>query len=220
MTTAAQALVGTRTEALRGLTRAVGRQREGLGWLLRAARSGDSDAFAEIVRRFQTQVYHLTVRMVRRPSVAEDLSQEVFIRLWRHLGRIEGPERVPAWIRRVAANAVVDYWRKEEVRERKLRVLREHPVARRTVRPSSRMETTEATDAVQAALERLPAKLRSVVVLRAMEGLSYDELADVLGISTNAVRSRLFRARQLFHEELKRERADVYLAQMYRPAGP
>jgi len=209
------------TKAIRTLTDAVTQEQAGLPWLLETARRGDAEAFAAIVRRFEVSTYKFIVGMVRRGSVAEDLSQEVFIRLWRHLGEMESAEMLPGWLRRVAANAVIDHWRKEEARERRMQILREHPIARHILKPSSRLESREALDAVQAGLEALPAKLRSVLVLRTVEGLSYDDLAEVLGLSTHAVRSRLFRARQELHTILKRQKAHDYLAEMYQPGkGP
>jgi len=204
---------------LSALAEAVGRSREALPSVLEAARNGDADAFAALVHRFEAPTYHFILRMVRRPAVAEDLAQEVFVRLWHHLDRIEGAEMLPAWLRRVAANAVIDHWRKEDARERRMQVLREHPIARRVVRPSSRMEAREATDAVRAAVEQLPAKLRSVLLLRTVEGLSYEDLANVLGLSVNAVRSRLFRARQEVLAILKRSAAAEHLAAMYGGAA-
>ena len=125
--------------------------------------------------------------------MAEDLTQDVFIRLWRHLAEIQSAALLPGWVRRVAANTVIDHWRKDEARERRMRFLREHPVARYAVRPSSRMESREALGLVQAALDELPAKLRSVLLLRTQEGLSYEEVSEMLGLSVHAVRSRLFR---------------------------
>jgi RNA polymerase sigma factor (sigma-70 family) len=86
------------------------------------------------------------------------------------------------------------------------------------VKPSSRLETRETLDAVQAALAALPVKLRSVLVLRTMEDLSYEELSEVLGLSVHAVRSRLFRARQELLTALRQKDAPQYLARMYQPA--
>ena len=216
MTTAVGVLPVGRGESLGALAEALESRRRDLGGLLEAAREGDGEAFASLVRRFERPVYHLVLRMVRRAAVAEDLAQDVFIRLWRHLGDLESADVLPGWLRRVAVNSVIDYWRKEDARRRNLAVLREHPVARRVVRPSSRMETDEGVDAVQAALARLPAKLRSVLVLRAVESMSYEQLADTLGISTSAVRSRLFRAREEMQHLLRRVQAPEYLARMYR----
>jgi RNA polymerase sigma-70 factor (ECF subfamily) len=216
MTAAAGVLAGSRARALSALAEAVSASRQTLPALLDAARGGDGGAFAAIVHQFEVPTYQFILRMVRRTAVAEDVSQEVFIRLWRHLGEIESAEVLPAWLRRVAANAVIDHWRKEEARGRRMQELREHPIARHVVRPSSRMESKEALDAVQVALDSLPAKLRSVLVLRTMEGLSYEEVAEVLGLSVQAVRSRLFRARQELLETLRRAKAADYLAEMYR----
>jgi len=230
MTTAVGVLAAGRGESLGALAEALESRRRDLGSLLEAAQEGDGEAFASLVRRFERPVYHLVLRMVRRAAVAEDLAQDVFIRLWRHLGDLESADVLPGWLRRVAVNAVIDHWRKEDARRRKLAAMREHPLARRVVRrfdpahrpecvegPSSRMETDEGVDAVQAALARLPAKLRSVLVLRAAENMSYEELADTLGITTSAVRSRLFRAREEMQHLLRRAQAPDFLARMYRP---
>jgi RNA polymerase sigma-70 factor (ECF subfamily) len=216
MAAVAGVLAGGRQQALSALAGAVVQSREGLPWLLEAARNGNGEAFTWLVRSFQTPTYQFILRMVRRPATAEDLSQDVFVRLWRHLGEIESAELLPGWLRRVAANAVIDHWRKEEARGRRMKILREHPVARYTVKPSSRMETQEVFDTVRAALDDLPAKLRSVLLLRTQEGMSYEEVAEVLGMSVHAVRSRLFRARQELHEILKHRKAADFLAQMYR----
>ena len=213
-------VLGDRQPALESLAGAVGERRDTLPCLLDAARQGDSRAFAALVCRFQTPTYHFIMRLVRRSAVAEDLTQDVFIRLWRHLGEVQSAELLPGWIRRVAANSVIDHWRKAEARERRMRFLREHPVARYTLKPSSRMESREALDLVQAALDELPAKLRTVLLLRTQEGLSYEEVAEMLGMSIHAVRSRLFRARQELHDGLRRKKAADYLAEMYRVPHP
>ena len=208
-------LAGTQAAPLSALAEAVGERRQTVSSLLEAARAGDADAFAGLVRQFETPTYHFILRMVRRPAVAEDVAQEVFVRLWENLGRMEDAGLLPAWLRRVGTNAVIDHWRKEDARRRRRDALREHPIARRVVRPSSRLESQEAVDAVRAAVEALPVRLRSVLMLRTAEGLSYEQLAVTLGISVGAVRSRLFRARQELLATLRRSRAADYLAAMY-----
>jgi RNA polymerase sigma-70 factor (ECF subfamily) len=216
MEAAVGVLAGTRVNP--ALAEMAGEARGSVAWQLEAARQGDADAFTAIVRRFEDTTYQFVMRMVRRPAVAEDVSQDVFIRLWRHLAEIQSADMLPGWLRRVAANAVIDHWRKEEARERRTQMLREHPVARYVMKPSSRMETRETLDVVQGALAALPVKLRSVLVLRTMEDLSYEELSDVLGLSVHAVRSRLFRARQELLTILRQKDAPEYLARMYQPA--
>ncbi len=214
----AGALAGPDVAPISALAEAVGERRTTAASLLERSRAGDADAFAALVGRFQAPTYRFVLRMVRRPAVAEDLSQEVFLRLWQNLGRIEEAERLGPWLRRVAGNLVIDHWRKEDARRRRLKTLREHPIARRVVRPSRRVEGREAMDAVRAAVDTLPAKLRSVLLLRTVEGLRYEDLAETLGISVGAVRSRLFRARQELLGALKRSHAADYLAEMYAGA--
>lgn len=209
-------VLGSRQPALESLAGAVTERRDTVSCLLESSRAGDGDAFAALIRRFQTSTYHFILRMVRRSAVAEDLTQDVFVRLWRHLGEIESAELLPAWIRRVATNTVIDHWRKDEARERRMQFLRENPVARYAVKPSSRMESRETLDLVQAALDELPVKLRSVLLLRTRENLSYEEIGEMLGLSVHAVRSRLFRARQELAVALSRKKAADYLAEMYK----
>ena len=156
MAAVAGVLASAHQPPLSALADAVVQRQEGLPWLLEAARSGNGDAFTALVRHFQTPIHAFILRMVRRPTAAEDIAQEVFIRLWRHLGEIESAEMLPGWLRRVAANSVIDHWRKEESRERWMKVFREHPVARYTVRPSSRMETEETLDVVFFDFDNLP----------------------------------------------------------------
>jgi len=218
MTAATGALAGGQARPLRALVEAVTEAQQTLPALLESARRGDGDAFAALIRAFEAPTYQFILRMVRRPAVADDVSQDVFIRLWRHLGHIESAEMLPGWLRRVAANAVIDHWRKEEARDRRMQELRQHPIARHVVKPSTRIESKEALDAVQAAVDALPARLKSVLMLRTMEGLSYEEVAEVLGLSVYAVRSRLFRARHELLETLRHGKAADYLADMYRPA--
>ena len=216
MAAVAGVLAGRAAYPLTSIAGAIAEARDSLPGRLEGARRGDAEAFTFLVRTFQAPTYQFILRMVRRPATAEDLSQDVFIRLWQHLGEIESVEMLHAWLRRVAVNAVIDHWRKEDARRRRMQVLRAHPVARHTLRPSSRMETREAMRAVHAALGALPPHLRSVLVLRTQENLSYEEVADVLGMSACAVRSRLFRARQELHRLLKQQKAPEYLARMYR----
>lgn len=216
MPAVAGVLDGRAAYPLTSIAGVIAEARDTLPGLLTAARSGDADAFTTLIRTFQVPTYQFILRMVRRPATAEDLAQDVFIRLWQHVGEIESAEMLQAWLRRVAANAVIDHWRKEDARRRRMQVLREHPVARHTLRPSSRLETREAMRTVHAALGALPPHLRSVLVLRTQEEMTYEEVGDVLGMSACAVRSRLFRARQELHRLLRQKKAPEYLARMYR----
>jgi RNA polymerase sigma-70 factor (ECF subfamily) len=158
------------------------------------------EAFAELVRRYQDRVYALAYRFLRNHSDAEDVAQETFLRAFRALGSFETGRRFAPWLFRIATNLCLDMLRAR----RPIASLEDDPV------PPASLERVEATvdvrerwRALQAALETLPEGLRVVFLLRHESDLSYQEIAQVLGIPVNTVRTRLFRARELLRDRLK-----------------
>jgi RNA polymerase sigma-70 factor (ECF subfamily) len=169
--------------------------------LLTKARGGNLFAFEEIVKRYQRRVYGVAFRIVRRHEVADDVAQEAFIRAYQALASFDVSRPFGPWICRIAANLAVNHVRSPEAREEPL--------------PEGHGETpspadgpldgvleSEARRVLAAALDRLPAEQRAVFVLRAVEGLSYREIADALEISLGTVMSRLSRAREKLREAL------------------
>jgi RNA polymerase sigma-70 factor (ECF subfamily) len=159
-------------------------------FLLARARQGDLPAFEEIVRRYQ-----LALRIVRSHAVADDVAQDAFLRAWRSLDRFELGRPFGPWVCRIAANLAVNHVRS--------------PVTREDPLPEGHGETKaaggnpldavldgEAQRLLYEALEGLPPEQRAVFVLRAVEEMSYREIADALGLSPGTVMSRLFRARE------------------------
>jgi RNA polymerase sigma-70 factor (ECF subfamily) len=182
-------------------------------FLLARARQGDLSAFEEVVRRYQRRVYGVALRIVRSHAVADDVAQEALLRAWRSLDRFELGRPFGPWVCRIAANLAVNHVRS--------------PVAREDPLPEGHGETPtpasspldavlddEAQRVLDAALETLPAEQRAVFVLRAVEEMSYAEIAEALEISPGTVMSRLFRAR----EKLARAVAP-YLGAAARPSA-
>jgi RNA polymerase sigma-70 factor (ECF subfamily) len=165
------------------------------GDLLAQARRGNAFAFEQIVRRYQQQVYRLALRIVRRHAVADDVAQEAFVRAYRSLHRFDTSRPFGPWIRRIAANLAVSHLRSPRAREEELSESIQAP-ADAGSDPLGGVIAREAREALGRALSRLPAEQRVVFVLRAMEELTYAEIADALGISEGTVMSRLFRARE------------------------
>jgi RNA polymerase sigma-70 factor (ECF subfamily) len=163
-------------------------------FLLARARHGDVSAFEEIVRRHQRRVYGVALRIVRSHAVADDVAQEAFLRAWRSLDRFELGRPFGPWVCRIAANLAVNHVRSPEAREDPLPDDHaEAPAA--APDPLRAVLDAEAAHVLDRAVAALPAEQRAVFVLRAVEELSYQEIADALDLPVGTVMSRLFRAR-------------------------
>ncbi|MBW3665062.1 MAG: sigma-70 family RNA polymerase sigma factor [Actinobacteria bacterium] len=159
--------------------------------VVRARDGEDVAAFEELVHRHRDRAYRVALRITRHPGDAEDVAQEALVRAWRSLPRFRGDARFSTWLYRIVTNLALNRV------DRRRGVTAEIPdTAVRSDDPAVRTEDAERLSAALAALERLSAEQRACYVLREMEGLSYEELAEVLDTSVAAVKSRLFRARQ------------------------
>ncbi len=174
--------------------------------LVSLARSGDLDAFGQLYRRHAPGVYNLVLRILGNPDDAEDVKQEVFLRAHRSLDSFRGNARFSTWIYRIATNLSLD-----ELRKRKPVVSVDQlssdsswePVSKNTeADPERLLQRKAARDAVQAALMAMPPHYRILIVLRHIEDLSYEEIAEVVGCSVNALNVRLHRAREAFRRAL------------------
>jgi RNA polymerase sigma-70 factor (ECF subfamily) len=164
-------------------------------FLIARARRGDASAFEEIVRLHQRRVYGVALRIVRNHGVADDVAQEAFLRAWRSLDRFELGRPFGPWVCRIAANLAVNHVRSPRAREEGL------PDGHAETRaaepgPLAALLDAEATRVLEAAMAELPREQRAVLVMRAVEEMSYAEIAEALEISPGTVMSRLFRARE------------------------
>jgi len=163
--------------------------------LLAKAQGGNLFAFEEIVKRYQQRVYRVALRIVRRHEVADDVAQETFIRAHRALATFDRSRPFGPWICRIAANLSVNHVRSPEAREDPLPEGHEETPAEGS-NPLGGVLSRETQEVLERALASLPADQRAVIVLRAIEELSYKEIAEALGLSMGTVMSRLFRARE------------------------
>jgi RNA polymerase sigma-70 factor (ECF subfamily) len=163
-------------------------------FLLARARQGDLAAFEEVVRRYQRRVYGVALRIVRAHDVADDVAQEAFVRAWRSLDRFDLGRPFGPWVCRIAANLAVNHVRSPRAREEALPDGHaETPSG--DPGPLGRVLDAEAKRVLDEAVAGLGPEQRAVFVLRAVEEMSYEEIAEALGISPGTVMSRLFRAR-------------------------
>jgi len=156
------------------------------------AAAGDHDAFERLYRGHVGRVHALARRMVGE-DVAEDLTQEVFIRAWRKLGTFRGDAQFGTWLHRLAVNHLLS--RRAATRKEEARTLDGEGILERIVAPRRR-GSAAALD-LEGALRRLPAGAREVFVLYDVEGYAHEEIAELAGISVGTSKSQLHRARML-----------------------
>lgn len=175
--------------------------------LVRRAQGGDADAYDELVRRYQRQIYGVTYHMTSHHEDANDLTQEAFVKAWQALKSFKGDSSFFTWIYRIAVNRTLNHLKSRKFREGKhamslndLDVEAEnHPdlvalVSDKTPRRAAALE--ELKGKLNAAIQRLSENHRTVVTLHDVQGLAHDEIAKILDCNTQTVRTRLFYARQ------------------------
>lgn len=175
------------------------------GALVAQARTGDFRAFEALVRRYRNDVFALAYHFVRNREEAWDISQEVFIKAHKGLWRFRGESRFKTWLMRITANQCKDFLKKRRLKtvafDDSLQV-RDRPS--QGPAPDKALEASELGRAIQTAMDALPAKHRTVFVLREFEGLSYEEMAEVLQCSVGTVMSRLYHARKKLQNLLRK----------------
>ncbi len=171
---------------------------------LSASRAGDRAAFGRLVEKHFGGIYGMLFRMVGSPEDAEDLAQETFVRAWKSLGSLTDGEATRPWLTRIAVNLFYDHLRK---RGRGLRVVELDPLVAdpggRELEPFDELGGREAQALLAAAIERLPERLQAVIVLRVVEGRSYEEVAMSLSLKPQTVRSLVVQGRQLLMRFLR-----------------
>lgn len=170
--------------------------------LIQAARSGDQRAFAALVEANQGMVYSLAYRMTGNSEDAADLTQEAFLNAWRGLARFQGQASFSTWLYRLTSNACIDFLRREKRRSALSLTLepdeeesRQAEVSDERWSPEALLDRQESLQAVRRALGQLSDEHREVLLLRELEGLSYREIAQALGLEEGTVKSRIARAR-------------------------
>ena len=164
--------------------------------LLQRFAAGDLDAFEALFREHQGEVYRWIVRIVRDPAAAEELTLETLWRLYQARGRLDPRGNCAGWLRRVATNLAIDQLRRAKPCE----PLLSDPPAR--PQPDGAEQRQERA-AIRAAIAQLSPRLRIVVRLGLIEDQPYAAIAESLGISTGAVKLRMFRAQRILRKDLE-----------------
>ena len=160
----------------------------------------DDAAFEEIYRTHYRRVYALTLRMTCDPDKAEELTQDVFVRVWQTLASFRGESQLGTWIHTVAVRTTLQHLRSQNRRE--ARVMTTDDLSRYGA--EARRAMPEASIDLERAIARLPPGARTVLLLHDVEGYLYEEIARLLGVTVGTVKSQLHRARRLMMEALER----------------
>jgi len=171
--------------------------------LIERFKKGDPSAFEAILLRYQDRIYNLCRYMLRDPRDAQDAAQEVFLKTYRVLEGFRPDASLYTWLYRIAVNTCLDHKRKSR-RE----AFRNEPLTEDLPSdapfPEQLYESAEIQRSIQLALQKLPEKLRAAIVLREIEALSYEEIAQVLRTPVGTVKSRISRAREQLRHLLKK----------------
>jgi len=170
--------------------------------VLRKAQRGDERAFSLIVRAYEVPVFNYVMRLVGDRALAEDLTQEVFIRVFQGLPKFSLRSKFTTWLFQVTKNRVLDELRASERRPRALVALDDAPPLEVLDAPAEQVETIEA---LWAAVDGLNTDLKMALLLRDVVGLSYNEIADSLDTTLATVKWRIFKAREEVQLALARE---------------
>jgi RNA polymerase sigma-70 factor (ECF subfamily) len=170
--------------------------------IIEACRRGEREAFRSLFEAYKDKVYSIALRFSGDEAVAMDIAQDVFLKLFSSIGEFRGDAAFATWVYRLVVNCCMDHrrrsWRLIPIADDLLAVLRAPGDS------LNRLLHSEMRRRVRGAVDKLSPELRIVVVLRYTEGLSYDEIAEVLGCATGTVASRLNRAHKALEKRLTR----------------
>ncbi len=182
--------------------------------LVAAAQQGDQAAFGALVEKYQAMAYSLSLRMTGNPEDAADVTQEAFLNAWRGLAKFQSQSAFSTWLYRLTSNACIDFLRREKRRPAVSMTLdgeeddddpRQVEVPDQRWSPERELERKEAQAALQRALASLSPEHREVLLLREMEGFSYAEISQCLGLEEGTVKSRIARARLALKDFLRKD---------------
>jgi RNA polymerase sigma-70 factor (ECF subfamily) len=183
--------------------------------LVARSQNGDTTAFNELITRYRQRCFSLIYQMVRNEDDAWDLTQDGFIRAWRSLGSFRGQSSFFTWLYRIMTNVSLDWLRKKKIEGGQefddtvgLRQIAPGAVTapKPATQPADRMRDGEIRGRIELAMQKLSDEHRAVIVMRELDGMEYQEMADALGCSIGTVMSRLFYARRKLQTQLR----DVY----------
>jgi RNA polymerase sigma-70 factor (ECF subfamily) len=177
--------------------------------LVLRVQQGDKSAFDFLVIKYQHKIIQLVNRYVKDPSEAQDVAQEAFIKAYRALGNFRGDSAFYTWLYRIAINTAKNYLVSRSRRNsdyqvdiQDAEVFENAPQLQGMETPERHLLNQEIIDTIQEAIDKLPEDMRTAIMLREFEGMSYEEIAETMDCPVGTVRSRIFRAREAIDNKL------------------
>ena len=177
--------------------------------LVLRVQQGDKSAFDFLVIKYQHKIIQLVNRYVKDPSEAQDVAQEAFIKAYRALGNFRGDSAFYTWLYRIAINTAKNYLVSRSRRSSDYQVdvqdaeaIENAPQLQGMETPERLLLNQEIIDTIKTAIDKLPEEMRTAIILREFEGMSYEEIAEAMECPVGTVRSRIFRAREAIDNKL------------------
>ncbi|MEM6512637.1 MAG: RNA polymerase sigma factor RpoE [Pseudomonadota bacterium] len=177
--------------------------------LVKRVQSGEKDAFDLLVLKYQHKIVNLVMRYVRDPEQALDITQEAFIKAYRALPRFRGDSAFYTWLYRIAVNTAKNYLASQRRRPMNVELdLQDpeqydlHAKLKETDTPEGVTISNEVQETVEKAINGLPEDLKTAIILREIDGMSYEEIAETMQCPVGTVRSRIFRARDAISKKV------------------
>jgi RNA polymerase sigma-70 factor (ECF subfamily) len=171
--------------------------------LVTASKNGDQDAFSLLVQRYQRRVFNLVFRMLQNYEEASEITQEAFLAAWQGLRSFRGEARFSTWLYRIAYNCAL---KQLELRKRDQALhlaLQAEQTLEDDDHQAAHLTALDSQELVQQQLSQLPPKYRIVLILRHLQDMTYEEMAEVLTMPIGTIKTHLFRARNLLKERLQ-----------------
>lgn len=171
--------------------------------LIKCCLNGNQEAFAELVSRYKNLVYSVILRMINDHEEANDLAQEVFIKVYKNLDKYSPEYKFSTWIMRITTNLVIDFRRKKKQEIISIDDIEYEPASFDT--PEGSYIEKEQKKLLNLAIKNLPDMYKIPIVLYHQQGLSYQEIGDIIGEPLSKVKNRIFRGRKMLKENLMKE---------------
>ena len=171
--------------------------------IVQGVRAGDANAFETLVTAYEKTVYNLALRMVGNPQDAEDMTQEAFLKAYNSLDSFRGDSKFSVWLYRIVSNVCLDHLRKKNRRSTVSLSVEDDEgeeiqldIPDTALSPEAMLEQKLTREAVRRGLQSLDEDARQILLLREIQGMSYEEIAQALSLESGTVKSRIFRARK------------------------